>query len=78
MSNPLHDLPFEDIVKAWDEFDEGGTNIAGIRALCLNDLYYLLVKVCGRVDLLHPWSYERCREVEAEPNGYLDLWGRER
>ena len=51
--------------------------IAGIRWLCRNDLYYLLVKVCKRTDLLKPFFYERCREVEANPDGYLDLWARE-
>lgn len=47
------------------------------RELIRNDLFYLLVYICGRVDLLHPWTFDRCREVQREPNGYLDLWARE-
>lgn len=47
------------------------------RRLIRNDLFYLLVYICGRVDLVHPWTYARCREVQAHPNGDLDLWARE-
>lgn len=47
-----------------------------MRAACQNDLFYLLVSICGRKDMLHPWLFERCLEVQDNPDGYLDLWSR--
>ncbi len=48
-----------------------------MRELCRTDLFYLLYFVCGRQDLSHPWLIDRCAEVDANPDGYLDLWARE-
>lgn len=84
-------LPLAQCVEYWDEMEDHGRKTGKlpsvVRMLCLADLYYLLVRVCGRVDLLpcvnrpgfidNQFMFERCREVEAEPNGCCDLWARE-
>tara|TARA_B100000902_G_scaffold29106_1_gene34955 strand:- start:502 stop:2166 length:1665 start_codon:yes stop_codon:yes gene_type:complete len=47
-----------------------------IRTLGQLDRYYLGVFLCNRHDMLHPWIYERCREVENDRDRRLDLWAR--
>lgn len=47
------------------------------RWLSRNDLFYLMSVTLHRPDLNHDWLFDRCREIEREPNGYLDLWARE-
>lgn len=42
-----------------------------------NDLFFLLVRLCGRKDIDCDWLFERCKDVQFNPNGYLDLWARE-
>lgn len=48
-----------------------------LRRLCQEDLFFLITFGFKRRDLNRPWLYERCREVEANPNDHLDLWARE-
>lgn len=48
-----------------------------IRQLGRSDLFFLLWFVCGRTDMAHPWLLDRCREVQNDPYGYLDLWARD-
>lgn len=50
--------------------------VAAMRNLARHDLYFLLRYVFSRADMEHPWLFERCREVQASPNGHLDLWFR--
>lgn len=47
------------------------------KILTLSDLYFLIRYACNRPDLENEWVLARCREVQQEPNGYLDLWARE-
>lgn len=47
------------------------------RWLGRNDLFYLMVRLLRREDVNNPFLFERCREVQANPDGYLDLWARE-
>ena len=48
-----------------------------LRPLAKEDLFALLTVVFHRRDVDCDWLYDRCREVEAEPDGMLDLWSRE-
>lgn len=47
------------------------------RWLCRNDLYFLLRYGLQRPDCDNDWVFDRCIEVQEEPDGHLDLWARE-
>lgn len=48
-----------------------------LRELLRTNLFFLLWYGCGRKDIYRQWLLDRCNEVQANPNGYLDLWARE-
>lgn len=51
-----------------------------MREACLAPPYGLWVLLrygLGRQDAQCQWVFDRCCEVQADPNGYLDLWARE-
>ena len=87
----VRELPVLECLHFWDEAEKIGRARNKlkevIRELVLADLYYLLVRVCGRKDMLpcvgrpgfvdNTFAFDRCREVQENPNGYLDLWARE-
>lgn len=77
----LHSLGMADAMRFWDAAEKKGREqkqlYKTVRGLVQEDLFYLLVRVCGRIDLINDWQYARVREVEASPNGHLDLWARE-
>jgi phage terminase large subunit-like protein len=47
------------------------------RHLIRTDLFYLLIFPLNRRDLNRDWLFDRCNEVQAEPDERLDLWARE-
>lgn len=74
--NDLHDLDMDETLEFYRDFHAWTKDPQDRGLLAANDRFYLFTQLLGRSDGLHPWLFDRCREVEARPDGYLDLWAR--
>lgn len=72
----LRGAPFDRVALLW-EVIEHDAGVIGKAWLGRNDRYYMLTRLLHRFDAVHPWLYARCREIEENPDGFLDLWARE-
>jgi phage terminase large subunit-like protein len=68
---------YEIALRAAPRDDGGSVRDVMVRELLLKDLFFLMVYVLGRTDMDNDWCFARCREVQASPDGHLDLWARE-
>ncbi len=71
----LWNLRFTRAIELYEKVLQEG-DIDRIRWFCRHDRYFLLTCILNRRDAVHPWIYDRCREVEAESDGLLFLWSR--
>lgn len=72
-------LPFLSFAEAMEFYREWVPRLSPkeLALLGCNDRYFLLTGLLNRPDMMHPWRYDRAREVEAAPDGHIDLWFRE-
>lgn len=71
---PLCDL--SETLRFYEEFRAWSKDPHDMAFLAANDRFFLLTQVLHRRDAIHPWIFDRCREVEDEPDNCLDLWAR--
>lgn len=76
IENELHYLDFEQACDFYKKFTAENKKLDDLAFLACNDRFFLLAHLLNRADIVHPWLYDRCREVERKSDGMLDLWAR--
>jgi phage terminase large subunit-like protein len=66
-----------DFAERLKKFKDEAEKVKLMRLLCRTDLFWLLWFGCGKGYIAKQWLLDRCKEVEANPDGHLDLWARE-
>lgn len=75
-ADELHSLDYEAALRFYVTALPHAT-LADMAYLGAVDRFFLFTHILGRADGFHPWLFDRCREVELEPDRHLDLWSRE-
>lgn len=75
-ADELHSLDYEQALRFYTSAvpEAKPADLAYLGAV---DRFFLFTHILGRPDGFNAWLYDRCREVELEPDGHLDLWARE-
>lgn len=74
----LKALDLDETLEFYNDFRaRPGLQPQDLALLACNDRFFLLTGLMNRRDMIHPWVFDRCREVEASPDEHIDLWARE-
>lgn len=68
---------YQEFAKRFLEFKDEAEKVKLNRLLCRTDLFWLLWHGCNKHYIAKQWILDRCKEVEIECDGTIDIWARE-